>query len=105
MISPDRPRQTTLLVHADGDGVVLHDPHTGSTHRLNGVARQLWELCDGSRDRAALAQEIAARFGIATAVARGDVDAALAQFRDAGLILMPAASARERELLIQAVGT
>jgi hypothetical protein len=64
MISADRPRHTPLLVHADEHGVVLHDPHTGSTHRLNGVARQLWELCDGSRDRAALAKEIAARFGI-----------------------------------------
>jgi PqqD family protein of HPr-rel-A system len=103
MISTDRPRQTPLQFHADEDGVVLHDPHTGSTHRLNGVARHLWELCDGSRDRAALALELAARFGIAADDVRGDVDAALAQFRDAGLIRTSGVSVRERTLLLEAV--
>ena len=102
-INLDYPTQAPLTVTASEEDIVLHDPHTGSTHRLNGAAQQLWELCDGTRNLAALAQEIAVRFGIAPADASRDVKTALAQFRAAGLIRTSGASARERELLTQAV--
>jgi hypothetical protein len=101
----DCPRHAPLTVCPDDDGLVLHDPHTGSTHRLNGTAQYIWEQCDGHRDPIALARVVAARFGIPQAEAQRDVDAALVQFRYAGLIQSPGASAREREVLMWAVGT
>ena len=100
----DYPQRARRVATADGDGLVLHDAHTGSTHRLNGAAQYVWELCDGSRSRAALARALAARFEVPLAAASRDVDAALAQFRDVGLVLTPGASAREQEVLTSAVG-
>lgn len=105
MTDIDHPRRTPLTVTDDESGIVLHDSHTGSSHRLNGVARDIWELCDGTRSRSAIAGAIAARFGIAPAHARRDVDSALAEFRHAGLILTPAPSAREGVVLAWAVAT
>ena len=100
----DYPQRARRIATADGEGLVLHDAHTGSTHRLNGAAQYVWELCDGSRNRAALARALAARFEVPLTVASRDVDLALAQFRDVGLVLTSGASAREREVLASAVG-
>jgi len=88
----------------DADGVLLHDPHTGSTHRLNGLAQQIWELCDGTRDRAGIAEAIAVRFGIAAADAAPDIDSTLSQFRHVGLIRTTGISQRECTVLTHAVG-
>jgi len=100
----DYPQRAPRVATADGEGLVLHDAHTGSTHRLNGAAQYVWELCDGSRNRAALARALAARFEVPLTVASRDVDLALAQFRDVGLVLTSGASAREQEVLASAVG-
>jgi len=104
MAPADYPQRARRTATADGDGLVLHDAHTGSTHRLNGSAQYVWELCDGSRSRAALARAVAERFDVPLTVASRDLDLALAQFRDVGLVLTPGASAREREVLTSAVG-
>src|SRR5688572_29385346 len=105
MVPNDRPMRAPLGVTAQDDGLVVHDPHTGSTHRLNGAARHIWERCDGSRDYAALAEAVATEFGIDVSDAARDVDSALAQFRDAGLILTSTAPAPVQELLMRAVST
>ena len=100
----DYPQRAKRTATADDEGLVLHDAHTGSTHRLNGAAQYVWELCDGSRDRDALARALAARFDVPLTVASRDVDVALAQFRDVGLVLTWGGSAREQEVLTSAVG-
>ena len=83
--------------------VVLHDERSGSTHRLNAVAQAIWELCDGTRDSAAIASEIAAEFGQSPADVRPDVEEVLAQFREVGLILSAPGSGGEAEVLTSAV--
>ena len=98
------PTRAALAVTAEGDAVVLHDPRTGSRHRLNSVARHIWELCDGSHDCETIACDVAARFTIAHAQARLDVEATVAAFREAGLIRTRGSNAREQDLLLWAVG-
>jgi hypothetical protein len=103
MTGIDHPRQAPLAITRDETGIVLHDAHSGSTHRLTGAARDIWELSDGTRSPARIAVAITVRFGITPDRARRDVDATLAQFRHAGLIQTPAPSPREGQLLAWAV--
>jgi hypothetical protein len=88
----------------DGD-LVLFDKSSGSTHRLNSVARLIWQLCDGTREPAVIATEVAALFGKSAADVSRDVNDVLAQFKDVGLILSPHGAGRETELLLRSVRT
>jgi hypothetical protein len=101
----DQPRQAPLAITRDETGIVLHDAHSGSTHRLAGAARDIWELSDGTRSPARIAIAITVRYGITPDRARRDVDATLAQFRHAGLIQTPAPSPREGQVLAWAVAS
>jgi PqqD family protein of HPr-rel-A system len=99
------PRKAPLIAQEiDGD-LVLFDKPSGSTHRLNSVARVIWRLCDGTREPAAIAAEVAALFGKSGADVSRDVNDVLAQFRDVGLILSTRGAGGETALLLRSVRT
>ncbi|MHB1131350.1 MAG: PqqD family protein [Chloroflexota bacterium] len=53
------PHVTERLV--DGE-LVLYDPQRQRVHVLNATAALIWHLCDGRRDRTAIAASLSARF-------------------------------------------
>lgn len=53
-----------LDVHAAKDGLVVYVSGTDMVHHLNRTAGVIFGLCDGTRDAAAIAAELAALFGL-----------------------------------------
>lgn len=51
-----------LDVHAAEDGLVVYIAATDTVHHLNKTAGVIFGLCDGSRDTAAIAAEVAVLF-------------------------------------------
>ncbi|MCX7706803.1 MAG: PqqD family protein [Anaerolineae bacterium] len=58
----------------DGEAVLVH-PAQGKVRVLNRVGARIWELVDGSRDLAAVAEAIAAEYDISPERAQADVSA------------------------------
>lgn len=58
----------------DGEAVLVH-PAQGKVRVLNTVGARVWELADGSRDLAAVAEAIAAEYDISSERALADVTA------------------------------
>lgn len=58
----------------DGEAVLV-DPVRGKVRVLNPVGAAIWELADGQRDIAALAQAVAAEYDVPLAQAETDVSA------------------------------
>ncbi len=56
----------------DGEAVLVH-PAQGKVRVLNTVGARIWELADGSRDLAAVAEAIAAEYDVSLARALADV--------------------------------
>jgi PqqD family protein of HPr-rel-A system len=68
------------------DELVLYDPRNGRAYVLNSTAALIWQLCDGSLSRQALADEIKQEFGLEDADVLTDVEAYLSQLEGAGLL-------------------
>ena len=77
----DRFSETTI-----DDETVVMSLDSGDFFSLSGTARTIWELLDGTRDRAALIATVAGRYGVAGESIAGEVDAFLTQLDQAGLI-------------------
>lgn len=83
-----------MLKKADGkfnetaidDEVVVMHQDSGDFFSLTGTARSIWLLIDGSRDRMAVLAALAAEYAVEPAEIDADLDAFLAQLRDAGLL-------------------
>ncbi len=45
--SPSPKVRSDLLTTPVGQDLVVYDPSTNEAHRLNTIARQVWEMCDG----------------------------------------------------------
>ena len=82
----------------DGD-LVLHDPRSGSIHRLNAIAGLTWRLCDGLHEPAAITAQVAAAFGRQPADVAQDINELLTHFLDAGLIQSATGEGHEPELV------
>ena len=50
-------RRADVTVYEIDDDLLIYDPTTGDTHRLNDTARYVWQHCDGQRDLAGLAHD------------------------------------------------
>lgn len=57
-----------------------------SIYTLNEVARTIWDLIDGERTAAAIADELAARFEVSPREAQADVSEFLNDLAGAGLV-------------------
>ena len=53
-----------LDVNETEDGLVVYDERTDAVHYLNNTAAVIFQLCDGSRDAGAIADELVALFGL-----------------------------------------
>jgi hypothetical protein len=53
-----------LDVNEAEDGLVVYVPATDTVHHLNKTAGIIFGLCDGTRDSAAIAAELAVLFGL-----------------------------------------
>lgn len=85
---------TAPLARAEGrfseskidDEVVLMQIDSGEFFSLAGTAAAIWDLIDGTRDRAALVADLAAQYGADPAEVGSDLDAFLAKLTAAGLV-------------------
>lgn len=64
----------------------LYDEGTGTVHQLNSGAAMVWLLCDGTRDVDEIVGEIATSSSVDTNQVMPDVQEALEQFADLGLL-------------------
>ena len=69
----------------DGETVVM-ELETGDFFSLSGSALSIWQLIDGTRDRASLGAAIAAEYQIAEAQLAGEIDAFVAELKAAKLV-------------------
>lgn len=68
------------------DEFLIYEPGDGRVHVLNGVAREIWLLCDGRHAVHAIAQELCSQFDVDVATAEKDVQETLARLADLGLV-------------------
>jgi hypothetical protein len=73
-----------LLSEAVDNELLVFNRATDEAHALNGTAAAVFNLCDGTTDRVAMATVLAADFGLPNDQAV--VDLALSELRDAGLV-------------------
>jgi hypothetical protein len=78
-------RAEGLEIEAAADGFIVYHGDRDRIHYLNHTAPLLLELCDGRRAAAGLAAVLAQLYSLA-APPRADVEQALAQLHDEGLI-------------------
>lgn len=84
----DRPRRVQdVWVKPEGDHVVIHLRQTGPTLRLNATAFAIWELCDGLTSTGEMAAAVADLTGLGEDEARQQVESAVADLREAGLLV------------------
>lgn len=83
---PERRADVLSEVQSDGSGL-LYDPRTRYAIALNATAVAVWEACDGTRQLAAIAEEIAAGYDAPLDIIWRDVDALLADLANRGLLV------------------
>ncbi len=82
-----RPRPTRTHHEKDLSGEYLFYDHAGDrVHVLNGTAREIYLLCDGSRTLAAIAKSLGTMYDVAETKALGDVSAIVAELAERGLV-------------------
>lgn len=75
-----------VLREEDEHGGLLFNPDTNQIHVINSTALVIWGLCDGSRDGAAITEEVCARFSEVTESVADDVSSFLEQMLSSGFI-------------------
>jgi hypothetical protein len=80
------PRKVeSLEVNEAEDGLVVYDPARDVVHHLNPSASVIFDLCDGTRDAAAVAATLAEVFGLHPPPT-GEAIAGLEDLAERGLI-------------------
>lgn len=83
-----RPSRTGTFGEKDlGEDYLFYDGNGDLLHVLNGTARAIYLLCDGTLSPAEIATSITERYAVDTATARRDVEDALRQLEELGLVL------------------
>jgi hypothetical protein len=89
---PPRPvpaalrRVTGVHEYPLGDELLIYPPGGQAAHTLNPSARIVWSLCDGIRTESDICRELAADLGREPRDLAADVGAAIARFRELGLL-------------------
>jgi PqqD family protein of HPr-rel-A system len=82
------PRTDGVVWRVVGADLVVYETATSVFVQLNRTGRLLWELLvDAPRSTTALAERLAAQFGLDIAQAATDVDRFVEELRSAGLLL------------------
>jgi hypothetical protein len=67
------------------DGLIVYDPDEDRVHYLNATAAIVFTLCDGTKDRVAMAELVAKAYGLDEPPLE-EVTMCLAQLSDEGLL-------------------
>jgi hypothetical protein len=89
MTVPDdaRPKHTGTHLEKDLSGEYLfYDPSGDLVHVLNGTAREIYLLCDGTRTLGAIASSLLTRFEVDEETSRRDCTATIAELAEKGLL-------------------
>jgi hypothetical protein len=90
MTMPNAAKQPATVagldVQAAEDGLVVYVAATDTVHHLNKTAGVIFGLCDGTRDSAAIAAEVAVLFSLA-APPLDETAACLSELRASGLVV------------------
>ncbi len=84
-----KPHPRSAIVDSEeviGEQLFLCDDSSGEVHMLNGGAAAVWLLCDGTRDLESIANEIASYFELPGQEALDQVQEAVVQFQEVGLL-------------------
>jgi PqqD family protein of HPr-rel-A system len=79
-------RSSAVTLERVGQEAILHDRERGRVHVVNGSAARLWELCDGRATVDEIIAAFAASYGAGPDAVRADVEAAVANFRELGVV-------------------
>jgi len=80
-------RSDAVVSRRADETVILLDPSSGQYFTLDDVGGRVWELCDGSRTVAEIADALAAEYDAPTARIRADVLELLVDLRQTGLVV------------------
>ena len=83
-----RPRSTARPAEDLGDEYLFYDASGDVVHVLNGTAREIFLLCDGTRSLEEVGREIAGSYEVAPEIARRDVEEIVAQLVELGLLTL-----------------
>ena len=82
-----RPRQLAgVREYPMGIELLLYPPGGDKAHALNPTARLVWELCDGTRTALQISEELAPDVGRPATELLPDVNTAIRQFEEQGLL-------------------
>lgn len=83
----ERPRQKECVrSYSLWDEMLLYSSNEEMAFSLNGSAKAIWELCDGSRTITEISQELGRCFGASGEALLPDVIAAITQLHQLGLL-------------------
>lgn len=86
-----RPRQVAGFSVKDlGDEVVLFDRAGNRFHQLNGTARAIYLLCDGSRTLDDIARALADSYEVTLEISRRDTAKTIEELQRAGIVTLSA---------------
>ena len=84
-----RPRRREgLLSQRAEDSRVLLDPQDGQYYALDEVGGRIWDLCDGTRDLAAVVEELCREYDTPAEEVEPDVLAFVAELAEGHLLLV-----------------
>lgn len=75
------------VLSVDGDHAVLADER-GRRHHLNATALALWHVCDGRTTVDEMVAAVEELYGMEEQTVRRDVEAALREMAEAGVVLL-----------------
>ncbi len=80
-------RRTDLTVHELDGEVLVYDPATADTHRLNETALFIWRACDGRRNATRMAARLLQAYDVRPDSALEHVNRMFLQFKERQLVL------------------
>jgi Coenzyme PQQ synthesis protein D (PqqD) len=75
-----------MLAHKGDEELVLLDPEDGSYYTLDQVGMRIWELADGTRTAAEIANTLDGEFDASLETIQADLLELLAELRSSGLV-------------------
>lgn len=84
-----------ILRRDEGEEALLFDPANGAIHSLNPTARQIWELCDGTRTAEDIAAALCEQYDLPADQGHRDVVEFLDKARALGIVTGAARTAEE----------
>jgi len=83
---PTPRRRDDLVERALPDELILYDVDKDQVFLLNQTSAAIWDLCDGMRSLAGIADEVSQHFSVARETALSDVESTLQRFQAEGLL-------------------